>query len=205
MKNSLSVLSTAYYPPVQYFSQILNSNRVLIEQHETYPKQTYRNRCYIYSANGVLPLSVPVVRGSFHKVCLKDLKIDNSFKWKKEHLHAIKSAYSSAAFYEYYMDELLKPLKNTYTYLLDMNMDILHTVAGILEMDLKAEKTADFIKDYGNKAEDLRYRLEPGKKEIPGTIEYFQVFSTKFGFKPDLSIIDLIFNMGPESWTCLRT
>ena len=199
------ILSTAYYPPVQYFAEIIKSGKVLIEQHETYPKQTYRNRCYIYSANGVLPLSIPVEKGSFHKVELRDIKIDNSRKWQREHIHAIRSAYNSSAFFEFYAEQILQPLESKYEYLIDLNMDILDKLFKILEMNIIAEKTVSFIKEYGDDCWDMRYSLSPKYGITYKPSEYFQVFSPVHGFQPNLSIIDLLFNMGPETWSCLRT
>lgn len=205
MNRSLLILPTAYYPPVQYFAEILKSGKVLIEQHETYPRQTYRNRCYIYSANGVLPLSIPVERGSFHKVKLRDLKIDYSRKWQREHMHAIRSAYNSSAFFEFYADEVLAPLASGHKFLIDMNMQILDIIFEALETDTTAVKTDTFIKDYGDKCLDLRYRSMTADSLGVRANEYFQVFSPDHGWKPDLSIIDLLFNMGPESWSYLRS
>ncbi len=95
------ILSTAYFPPVQYFTRILRSGRVKIEVNETYHKQTYRNRCIIYSANGPLSLTVPVEKGSFHKTPVKELRIDNNRKWQQSHLRALNNAYNSAAFFEF--------------------------------------------------------------------------------------------------------
>ena len=186
-------------------SELLKSTELMIELHENYPKQTYRNRCYIYSANGVLPLVIPVEKGSFHKIKLKEIRIDNSRKWRREHINAIVSAYNSSAFFEFYRDELLLPLEKEYEYLIDLNMNILNIILNILESDIVPGGTESFIADYGREHRDLRYEIEPKKKARSGYAEYFQVFSPKFGFKPNLSILDLIFNMGPEAWSCLRT
>ncbi|MGM0666559.1 MAG: WbqC family protein [Bacteroidota bacterium] len=206
MEKRLLILSTAYYPPVQYFAEILQAGKLLIEQHETYPRQTYRNRCYIYSANGPIPLSIPVERGSFHKVKLKDIKIDSTRKWQREHINAIESAYKSSAFFEFYADTVLRPLyKGGYEYLLDLNMEILEIMIGILELDISVNKTHSFTKEYGDNNRDLRYSLSPKIESTYSNPEYFQVFSPVHGFKPNLSIIDLLFNMGPEIWPCLRT
>ena len=205
-RNKILILPTAYFPPLHYFAEITASGKLLIEQHETYPKQTYRNRCYIYSANGILPLSIPVERGSFHKVKLRDIKIDYSGKWQREHINAIRSAYNSSAFFEFYADEVMKPLYLNYKFLIDMNMDILHTIFNILEIDIPTAKTASFIKDYGNNNyKDLRYEPEPGRQMFSHAPGYFQVFASRHGFKAGLSIIDLLFNMGPESWSYLKT
>lgn len=199
-----TILSTAYYPPVIYFEELIKSESVLIEKHENYSKQTYRNRCCIYSANGVLPLTVPVEKGSFHKVKIKDLRIDNSRKWQREHLHAIRSAYNSSAFFEFYKDDVLKPLESGHKYLFDLNMDILMTINNILETGTKIDTTSSFNGSYKDN-NDLRFSITPKKESVPSAVEYFQVFSPTHGFKPNLSIIDLIFNMGPETWSCLRT
>lgn len=205
MDRNILILSTAYYPPVQYFTEIVKSSKVIIEQHETYPKQTYRNRCYIYSANGVLPISIPVERGSFHKVKIRDIKIDNSRKWQREHIHAIRSAYNSSAFFEFYAEQVLKPIESNYKYLIDLNMDILDILFNILEINISMQKTASFIKEYSDDYCDMRYTLLPKSEPTFNPGEYFQVFSPVHGFKPNLSIIDLLFNMGPETWSCLRT
>ncbi|MDT8400436.1 MAG: WbqC family protein [Bacteroidales bacterium] len=205
MEVEILILSTAYYPPVQYFSELLKSDKVLIEQHETYPKQTYRNRCYIYSANGVIPLSIPVERGSFHKVKMKDIRIDNSRKWQREHIHAIESAYNSSAFFEFYGDKILQPLYGKYKFLIDLNMEILDIIINTLEIEISLHKTDSFIKAYDDNTRDLRYSLSPKNESVFKSPEYFQVFSPSLGFKPNLSFIDLMFNMGPETWSYLRT
>ena len=98
------LLSTAYFPPAEYFSLIAHSRKVMIESEENYLKQTYRNRCMILGANGPLALIVPVLRGSFHKTALRDLKIDNSRRWRELHLRGITSAYAAAPYFEYYYD-----------------------------------------------------------------------------------------------------
>ncbi|MEZ5019530.1 MAG: WbqC family protein [Bacteroidales bacterium] len=98
------LLSTAYFPPVEYFSVVARSRQVLIEREENYLKQTYRNRCVIMGSNGPLPLVVPVLRGSFHKTAIKDLRIDNSRRWRDLHLRGIRSAYAAAPFFEFYFD-----------------------------------------------------------------------------------------------------
>jgi len=201
------ILSTAYFPPVQYFTRIIRSNKVQIEVNETYHKQTYRNRCIIYSASGPLALTVPVERGSFHKTPLKELLIDNSRNWQQSHLRALNTAYKSAAFYEFYIDELEKFFKRRFNKLLDLNNDILESLLDILGIDAKINLTEEFIKEYSN-AEDHRYNIKPkNQTEFPdfNPPEYFQVFNSAHGFKRDLSILDLIFNMGPEAYDYLKS
>lgn len=120
-------------------------------------------------------------------------------------MHAIKSAYNSSAFFEFYADEVLAPLVSGHKFLIDMNMQILEIIFKALETDTTAVKTDTFIKDYGDQCLDLRYRPITAYSLGERANEYFQVFSPDHGWKPDLSIIDLLFNMGPESWSYLRT
>lgn len=199
------VLSSAYFPPVQYFAEIIKSSTVLIERHETYHKQTYRNRCLIYSSNGVLPLSIPVVKGSFHKVAIQDLIIDNSNKWQKEHISALRAAYNSSAFFEYYSDKLLNLLESNYKYLIDLNQELINDLFELLEIDIPTLGTSEFVKEYMEGCLDMRYTISPKVKYEYKPPEYFQVFGLKHGFKANLSILDLIFNMGPESFSYLKS
>jgi len=198
------ILSSAYFPPVQYFAEILRAGTIIIENSESYSKQNYRNRCNIYSANGILPLSVPVERGSFHKVDIKYLKIDYSRKWQKNHIRAIKSAYNSSAFYEFYSDEIKALIESGHKYLVDLNSTILDSMLSLLEIDTALGFSKIFKKEYGAGCRDMREEITPKKPIDIKAAEYFQVFSPKHGFIPNLSILDLLFNMGPESVSYLR-
>ncbi len=122
------LLSTAYFPPAEYFSLVAGSRKVIIEEHENYLKQTYRNRCMILGANGPLALIVPVMRGSFHKTALKELKIDNGRRWRELHLRGITSAYAAAPYFEYYYDVISQVISRPFTYLLDLNTEALKAV-----------------------------------------------------------------------------
>ncbi len=194
------LLSSAYFPPIHYLSVIYGADKVFIEKEENYLKQTYRNRCVILSANGPSALSVPVMSGSFRKTLVKDIRIDYSKRWQQVHLRAIISSYKSAAYYEYYFEDIEKVLLGKPKYLLDLNMLALETVLRFTRISTPVYFTSVFelvtADDY-----DFRYIISP-KKEIPGISsakEYYQVFGYKFGFVPDLSILDLIFNVGPDS------
>ena len=200
------ILSTAYFPPVSYFRLLAGHGETYIEVYENYIKQTYRNRCIIYSAGGPLHLSVPVERGSFHKVHIKDLKIDYTKQWQRMHLRAIKAAYASSAFYEFYIDELTGIINSHIDYLIDLNQELLHLVTGMIGIEPVVKSTESFIASYPG-ATDRRYDLSPKNNiEEPAKVfePYFQVFSNEHGFIPDLSILDLLFNMGPESYSYLQ-
>jgi hypothetical protein len=187
------LLSTAYFPPAEYFYLIAHSNKVLIEKWENYHKQTYRNRCRILGANGPLMLSVPVLRGSFHKTPIRDLKIDNSRRWHELHLRSITSAYATAPFYEYYFDAISTVIKKPFSFLLDLNAEALSAVTEAIGIS----KDTDFTKEYlpeGTFAGDYRYLITSDVyKEMP----YMQVFAERFGYFPGLSIIDVLLNNGP--------
>jgi len=200
------ILTTAYFPPVQYFAEIVNHKNVFIEIHENYLKQSYRNRCIIYSANGPLSLVVPVKLGSFHKITIRDLRIDNSGRWQTMHLRALKAAYSSTAFYEFFIDELTGFFTDRFEYLLDLNFAIALKMFEIIGIDSSLNRTDSFCHSYLY-ADDLRYRLHPKKNEVTDRFDlpsYFQVFGIENGFIPNLSLLDLIFNMGSESYSYLK-
>jgi len=191
------LISTAYLPPLEYISAISGANEILIENEETYLKQSYRNRCYILSAHGPQILTVPVYLGSAHKTLIKDIRIDYSKRWQQVHLRALISSYRSSAFFEYYFEDFEKIILRKSEYLLDLNSLALSTILRIINIPTPVEFTEVFEKDTGQDY-DLRYRISP-KKDKPGTTpekEYYQVFGNKFGFIPGLSILDLIFNTG---------
>lgn len=200
------LLSTAYFPPISYFMLIANHRESYIETHENYIKQTYRNRCTIHAAAGALDLSVPVERGSFHKVPIMELAIDYSKEWRRLHLRALEASYNSSAFYEFYIDEIESLLAKKHKLLIDLNNDILSLICNMLGIEPDIKMTGLFIPEwpYSN---DMRYNITPKGGEgrlISGERPYFQVFSQENGFIPDLSILDLLFNMGPESYSYLK-
>ena len=115
------LISTAYLPPVEYFSLIQDADEVLVEREENYLKQTYRNRCYLLSSDGAHPLSVPVYLGSIHKTPVKKIRIDYSKRWQQVHLRAIITSYRASPFFEFYFEELEKNILNKYEFLIDLN------------------------------------------------------------------------------------
>jgi hypothetical protein len=199
------LLSSAYFPPAEYFFLIAHHHKVLIEKWENYHKQTYRNRCRILGANGPLMLTVPVQRGSFHKTPLRDLKIDNSRRWRDLHLKSITSAYATAPFYEYYFDAISTVIRKPFSYLLDLNEEALSSMTEAIGISREITFSEEFVSE-GTVAEDYRYLISPKK---PSPVEsyrdmpYIQVFAEKFGHVPDLSIIDVLLNNGPGTGALL--
>ena len=195
-----ALLSTDFFPNVQYMSKFIAGN-VVIEKYETYPKQTYRNRCNILSANGVLPLSVPVQK-NYHTLT-KDIRIDYSEMWQRNHLTALKSAYKNSAFYDYYFYRFERFFDKKEVFLLDLNENVLQTLFAVLKINVDYSYTTDYVTD-ASSFTDFRDSINPKpSKNRPAASfspkPYLQVFADRFDFVPNLSILDLIFNVGPES------
>ena len=194
-------LSTAYLPPIEYFARIIQADEVFIEREENYIKQSYRNRCQILSANGPLSLSVPVLLGSFHKTPVKDIRIDYSKRWQQIHLGAIISSYKASPYYEFYFEKIRDVIIRGDDFLLDLNMNSLEVAMSITGITLKVEYTTEFLPS-GTDTSDYRYTISPKKRDEEKKFsfsQYQQVFSDRYNFVPGLSIIDLIFNSGPDS------
>jgi len=204
--NKKVLLSSAYLAPIQYYTKLLFYDEVFIEMHENYPKQTYRNRCKIYGANGELSLSIPVKKDAV-KVKTKDIVIDYDTNWRKLHWKSIESAYRSSPFFEFYQDDLIPFYEKTYKYLVDFNMELQIMILEHLEMEVNIKNTKEFISNI-DQVDDFRESIVPKKSlsdESFHMYEYTQVFQEKHGFIPNLSIIDLLFNEGPNALELLKS
>ena len=200
MELTKKILIPPYFGPISTWAEIYNCD-VIWDIHKNYNKQSYRNRTFIHSANGVQKLTVPI-KHSLIKFTLNDSYIDNSTNWQQIHWKSIKIAYSSSPYFEFYKDSLEVFFSKKYTKLLDLNMNTIKMVSEWLEVDLNNDFSKKYVEDYDTKF-DLRKLIEHKntKKLIP---YYTQVFSNKNGFINDLSIIDLIFNEGPNSLRFLK-
>lgn len=190
------VLSTAYLPPVSYFKKIAGRESILIEAHEHFVKQTYRNRCRIYGANGVQDLSIPLVN-THQKILISQKRISYKQNWQTQHWRSIESAYRNSPYFIYYADELKPFFENKFEYLLEFNTELLKVLLKLLKIKVEIQFTKAFEAET---AGDYRNSITP--KIIPDTTlfnPYHQVFSEKHGFKADLSIVDLLFNKGPDA------
>ena len=194
------LISTAYLPPVEYFYYLNKFNHIIIEQHETWPKQTYRNRTVIVTDKGKQSLTVPVVKTNGNRTKTHEIKIHYEEKWHLKHWRAIESAYSNAPFFLYYADEIKEVLLTPYDTILELNHQLLKTLCELIEMDCAMHLSDEFVKNPESNILDLRYRISP---KLPSTLhhfpEYIQVFSEKQPFIPNASILDLLFCLGPES------
>ncbi|MBN2861722.1 MAG: WbqC family protein [Bacteroidales bacterium] len=192
------LLSTAYLPPAEYFAYLKDSEQVYIEREESYLKQSYRNRCYIFTTNKIQILTVPVLLGSFHKTLLKDIRIDYSKRWQQVHLRAIISSYGSSPFFLYYFDGIEKIIREKHEFLLDLNTELLLALLRMLGIKCRVSYTTRFLPDKGMQ-NDLRYSISPKKASSYRTKKYLHVFTPEEGFVQGVSIIDLLFNTGPDA------
>jgi hypothetical protein len=190
------LVSTAYLPPVEYISLVSRAGKVFIEREENYLKQTYRNRCYILSAHGTQLLTIPVHLGSSHKTCIKEIRIDYSKRWQKVHSRAMIASYNSTPYFEFYFENIEKLILKNHKFIIDLNNELLEEILKILQIETAISYTTEFV-PAGYSEYDFRYIISPKEKSYHVSKEYFQVFNSSEGFIPGLSIIDLIFNMGP--------
>lgn len=197
------LLQPTFFSPILQYVAIAKSAKVVFEVEDNFQKQTFRNRCYIYTAQGKQLLNVPVQHSKEIKQKTKEVKIDYKDDWHKQHLKTLKTAYSASPFYEFYIEDLLPVFEKKKTFLLDLNLLANEIILDALQLEIPINKTQQYDKeptvlDLRNLAEDkpkLTYNLE----------RYIQVFSENHGFIPNLSILDLLFMEGPNAMNYLET
>lgn len=195
------LLHPAYFGPVSQWAAFVKAGKVIFENEDNYQKQTYRNRMYIYDANGKLSLNIPIKHSSAlglktnGRQKYRDVQIENSFDWQTQHWRAFKASYQTSPFFEFYEDELYPLYQKEFKYLMDFNYHCMEFVADCLQIDWDFEKTDEFIlKPTGLK--NLRNLVNAKSKQVFHNTPYTQVFDSKEGFLPDLCVLDLIFNEG---------
>ena len=200
-----AILPLFYLPPIEYFYEMLNhSEQVLIERNEHFPKQTYRNRASIHSANGKLDLVVPVMKGSKNHTQTKDVRISNDFNWQRLHWLSLQTSYRSSAFFEFYEDDFAPFYERKFDFLFEYNQALLNLLIKLLKINIPYQYTASYEKHYEGK-DDFRTAILPKIQSSFQTKPYFQVFDDRNGFIPNLSIVDLLFNQGPKSGQFLQS
>lgn len=194
------VLPLFYLAPISWFAKFFNAQDCRIEQWENFPKQTFRNRMYIYGPNGKQSLSIPIRHKG--KTPYNAVEISMAEDWKSNHWKSIRNAYQNSPYFEFYEDKLKSIYSNSYTSLLEFNSFALRVVLKIL----KSEKEYNFTTDYESESTfvDLRNSFSAKEERSRNHPEYYQTYSDKHGFLEDLSIIDLLCNLGPESVTYLK-
>lgn len=202
------LLSTAYCGPVSYFATLAAFARCDIEQHEHFIKQTYRNRTIILGANGPVSLIIPVEKGREQKIKIRDLRIAYDEDWQRNHWRTIFSAYNSSPFFEYYADDLEPFFRKKHTFLFDFNLLLTQTLVKALELPTQLLMTEGF-EQVPPGTVNMREHFSPKAHRQAADSSfapqpYTQVFGEKFGFVPDLSILDLLFNEGPSALSILE-
>lgn len=192
-----------YFPSIAHCIAIANSEEIVFEVADNYQKQTYRNRALIYAANGKLALTIPVKYSQKNRQLYKDIKIANDSNWQLLHWKSLESAYKTSPFFEYYEDELKHLFFNKVENLMEHNLKCLEAIMDCLQLDIPISKTVRFEKEVSNN--DFRHLVNARKETDIKIKPYTQVFSNKHGFIPNLSILDLLFNEGPNTLAYLES
>jgi len=194
-----AVLPMFYLPPVEYFVKLnIYKSCLLIESEEHFPKQTYRNRANVYSPDGVLALTVPVVRGAKNHTKIKEVKISYDFEWQRLHWLSMEACYRRSAYFEYYEDELVPFYEKKFNFLFDYNEQLLQFILKAIKLKVELPQTSGYEAVYPEMA-DFRHSISPKKENNFNQKPYLQVFDERQGFKQNLSIVDLLFNQGPHA------
>jgi hypothetical protein len=196
-----------YNGPVNYYARLVREDRIVLEQFDSYVKQTYRNRCTILGPNGVQTLSIPVKRKRGVKNHFRDIRIDYEIPWNRIHWKSLEAAYGSSPFFGIIRDDLVVFYERRHEFLVDLNRLLMERTLEIMGLHIPVTLTAAFSEISGEG--DPRRYIQPKVDSLvadPGfePVPYHQVFSEKHGFLPNLSILDLLFNAGPESLALLH-
>ena len=187
-----------YFPNIHQFTQIIKADNILFEVSDNYQKQTFRNRTYIYGANGKLGLFIPVIHTHKNRELFKDVKISYDSNWMDLHLKSLQSAYRSSPYFEYFEDDFIKLYSEKEKFLADFNIKCIKLISNLLDLDLDFKISNEYV-EKTNDIIDLRDLSNARKEKKIDTPKYIQVFESKHGYINNLSIIDLIFSEGPNS------
>lgn len=197
-----ALLSSAYCAPVQWYQKLNRYDAVVVEQYDNFLKQTYRNRCIIATANGTQALTIPVEKGDTDKCLMRDVRISDHGNWRRLHWNALATAYGDSPFFDYYVDDLRPFYEQRFAFLLDFNMQMTAKLCELLDITPNISLSEEYVKDVESGVDDFREVIRP-KHPMPDADfipkPYYQVYAQRHGFIPNLSILDLLFNMGNEA------
>lgn len=206
---STALLQTTYFGPVQWYQKLARYDHCVIEQYDSYQKQTYRNRCIIATANGLQALTVPVEHHSppstLNAQLVKDLRISDHNQWRRVHWNALQSAYRESPFFEYYADDIRPFFERKYEFMVDYNEAIRQKICELIDIHPYVEHTKEYLSTNNcqlstvNDFREVIHAKHPQPDADFHPRPYWQVFQHRYGFQPNLSILDLLFCMGPEA------
>ena len=198
----MTLLYPTFFPNIASYMMMVQSTNLVFEVQDSYQKQTYRNRCYIYGANGKLGLNIPVHYSQKNRQNTDEIRIDNSSNWQSIHWKAIESAYKTSPFFEFYEDEFTALFNTPKEFLTAFNFECIEVINRCLNLELIVSKSDQFSKSTSDS--DYRFLVNARKESIINNPSYIQVFQEKHGFINNLSILDLLFNEGPNALTYLK-
>jgi hypothetical protein len=200
----MKLIHPAYFPNILTFSYIMH-HPTCWEVHDNYQKQTFRNRTYISNDRGKHILSIPIIHANRAngRQKYKDVLIDNSYPWQRQHWRTLETAYRASPFFEFYEDEIKALYNQPYEKLLDYNLKTIETIFECLQLEMPTEKTLGYETTPEGK-EDFRFLISAKLTPQLNIEPYIQVFVDRHGFTPNLSILDLLFNLGPNSIEYLK-
>ena len=190
-----------YFSPAIFFSYLSNSTHCIFDQYEHFQKMSFMNRCTLLGGNGPINLTVPLDGGRNQRSLMKEVKILNRENWQDRHWKTITSCYNKSPWFDHYRDELENLYSLNFDFLIDWNLRCFQWICDKLAIKTPFSLSAEFVKDYDkNIYEDLRGRLMPStiNKNFPDVVRYPQVFGDRFGFVPNLSVLDYLFCVGPR-------
>jgi hypothetical protein len=198
------LIHPTYFPSVSHYVAMMQADEIIMEVDDNFQKQTNRNRMYIYSANGIQMLNIPIKHSSNPHQKFKDVLIENDFNWQKQHFKSLEAAYRTSPYFEYFEDDIRTVFEKPQKYMMDLNLQIHEIISECLGKKLPYTPTEEFFKEVSAEITDLRH-LVNGKKDVSVFTPYTQVFDDRHGFINNLSILDLLFNEGRHGIDYLKS
>lgn len=195
------LLHPTYFPSISHFAVMAQSDKIVFEMDDNFQKQTNRNRMYIYSPNGVQMLNIPIKHSSSLHQKTRDIQLETTFDWQKQHFKSLESAYRNSPFFEFFEDDIAPIFKKKHTFLMDLNLQTIEIVSKCLGLHFEVFQTHEYFR---NPLQTDFRSLVNGKKDGYEFESYPQVFQEKFGYINNLSILDLLFNEGRHALTYLK-